>query len=120
MKKYNPDHLRLALCMVSFFLMLYIPLSAYKKSMDDLPALPAPTIWHEVKIEVTFHKENKDTFDLEVYGDERNIWIKNGDIGYMKTTKQASGKMCYPVIVCSFARTYRILSSVKHIVNEQS
>jgi hypothetical protein len=115
--KYNSDNIRLGLCILSFLLMIYIPLSAYKKSIEYRPPLPA-TVWHDVKIEVTYQKEGKDTFNLEVYDTPFNIYLKNGDITYYKTTKQSGGIVSNTVTLCSFVRSFRILSSVKHVINE--
>ncbi len=107
-------------CVLIVFIAIFTALAwARKKEGNYEPEVPLPPkVWYAVKIEVTFDKGIKDTFDLEVYDRLTNIWIKNGDVGYLRTTKQTGGVVCGPATVCSFARTFRIISSEKHIVNE--
>ncbi len=78
---------------------------------------PPPVAWYQTQIEVTYLKEGKDTFDLEVSEIRQSILIDNGNISYWRADKQRTGTTSR-ITICSYARTFKILSSEKQIVNE--
>lgn len=80
--------------------------------------VPAPTVWYAVKIEVTYLNDKTEQFDLEVYDSPANIRLFKGDVTYSKTTKKTGGVVSVGATAASYVRSFRIISSVKHVINE--
>jgi hypothetical protein len=78
--------------------------------------------WYNVKVEVTYQHGEKEIFEIQVATDTSRIQITEGEIEYQranihKTNSGISVSTSW-VTLASSAKHFRILSSVKHVINE--